>query len=257
MVKKRAPQTPWYKEEAGFFGTGYLQEQEGNISQEITIKQVNFLEKALDLVKGVKIFDCPCGHGRHSIELARRGYNVVGQDINGFFLKEAKKSAKHAKVLVRWIKKDMREVSFENEFNVALNLFSSFGYLESDDEDQKVLNAATKTLKHSGKFVLDVINRERAVNNYQEKWQRLSSGMMIIVENRFDKVAGRNIEKRVRVWKNGKREEFSRSFRVYAISELVTMFQKAGLILKETYGNYNADPITIDSKRYILIAYKN
>ncbi|MDP3795144.1 MAG: class I SAM-dependent methyltransferase [bacterium] len=258
MAKKQTPQTPWYSEKAGFFGPGYLKEYGDNLTRERTLTEIDFLEKTLALKKGAKVLDCPCGHGRHSVELARRGYEVTGQDLNGFFIEEARKAAKRTKVQVRWRKGDMRELPFEDEFDLALNLFTAFGYLESDEEDQKALDAVAKSLKHGGKFVLDVINRDRVVRTYREKdWQQLSDGSMIITEKQFDHATGRNVEKRVRIWKNGKREEFSLFVRMYTVTELTAMFRKAGLTLKEMYGSYSGDPLTFDSKRYILIAEKN
>lgn len=256
MAKKQTSQTPWYSEEAGFFGPGYLKEYAAILTE--TKIEVDFLEKVLALKKGAKVLDCPCGHGRHSVELARRGYNVTGQDLNSFFLEEAKKAAKRAKVSVHWVKGDMRELSFENEFDVVLNLFTAFGYLENDEEDQKALNQVAKALKRGGKFVLDVINRDRIARTYREKdWQELSDDSVVITERKFDHATGRNIERRMRIWKNGKREEFTLNLRMYAVVELVAMLRKAGFSLKKMFGNYTGDPLTFDSKRYILIVEKN
>ena len=258
MAKKQTSQTPWYSEEAGFFGPDYLKEYGNNLTQEITLAEIDFLEKVLALKRGAKVLDCPCGHGRHSIELARRGYDVTGQDLNGFFLEEAKKAAAQAEVSVRWNKGDMREIPFENEFDISLILFTAFGYLESDEEDQKALDAVARTLKRGGKFVLDVINRDRVVRNYRSNhWAKLSDGSVVLTEAEFDHATGRNNEKRTRIGTDGKREEFSLPLRMYTVVELAAMFRKAGLTLKEMYGSYNADPLTFDSKRYILIAEKN
>lgn len=257
MTKKQTSQTPWYSEEYGFFGPGYLKEYETMLPQEKTLAEVDFLEKMLALQKSVKILDCPCGHGRHSVELARRGYDVTGQDLNSFFIEEAKKAAAQAGVSVRWNKGDMRELPFENEFDIALNLFTAFGYLESDDEDQKALDAVARTLKRGGKFVLDVINRDRVVRNYRPNhWAKLSDGSVVLTEAEFDHTTGRNNEKRTRIDVNGKREEFSLPLRMYTVAELVKMFRKAGLTVKETYGNYAGEPLTFDSKRFILVAEK-
>lgn len=257
MVKKQTSQVSWYSEEAGFFGPGYLKKHGDNLTQEKTLAEVDFLEKRLALKKGARVLDCPCGHGRHSVELARRGYDVTGQDLNGFFIEEAKKAAAQAGVSVRWNKGDMREIPFENEFDIALNLFTAFGYLESDEEDQKALAAVAKTLKRGGKFVLDVINRDRVVRNYRPNhWAKLSDSSVVLTEAEFDHTTGRNNEKRTRIDVDGKREEFSLPLRMYTVVELVKMFRKAGFVLKETYGNYGGEPLTFDSKRFILVAEK-
>jgi ubiquinone/menaquinone biosynthesis C-methylase UbiE len=258
VAEKQASQVPWYSEEAGFFGPGYLRKHVDDLTQERTLAEVDFLEKMLPLQKGSKILDCPCGHGRHSIELARRGYNVTGHDLSGFFLGEAEKASRDAGVSVRWNKGDMREIPFENEFDVAFNLFTAFGYLENDDEDQKALNAIAKALKPGGKFVLDVVHRDGIIRIYREKdWQRVSDGSIVIVDRQFDQATGRNIEKQVWIWNNGKREEFSIIVRMYTVSELAAMFRRAGLALYETYGSYGGDSLTLDSKRSILFSKKN
>lgn len=256
-AKKRTKRAAWWSEETGFFGPGYLKEYENILTKERTKAEVDFLAKALKLKRGAKILDCPCGHGRHAVELARRGYKVTGQDLNSFFLKEAKKTAKRARVSVRWIQGDMRDIPFQGEFDVVLNLYTAFGYLESDEEDEKALSEAAKALRPKGKFILELNNRERVIRTYHEKdWQQLSDGSIVITEKKFDQAAGRNVERRIRIWKNGKHEEFMLFIRMYTIAELVKMLRRAGLILKEMYGDYNGGPITFDSKRYILIAEK-
>lgn len=255
MAEKQTP-APWYSEEAGFFGPGYLSEYAAMLTE--TSAEVDFLERVLGLVPGAKIFDCPCGHGRHSIELARRGYQATGQDINSFFLGEAERAASEAEASVRWIQGDMREVPFEGEFDAVVNLFTAFGYLESDDEDQKALNQLAKALKRGGKFVLDFINRDRIVRTYREKdWRELPDGSVILNERKFDHSTGRNNERRIRIWRDREREEFSLSVRMYTVVEFAAMFRKAGLNLKEIYGSYGGESFTFNSRRAILVAEKD
>jgi len=116
---------------------------------------------------------------------------MTGQDINASFLKNAKQSAKKAGVEVNWIKSDIRQIPFENEFDVVLNLFTSFGYLEKDEEDQKVIHQVAKALRPSGRFVIDIVNRERIVRIYGKKdWLDSADGTMIITERNFDLIRG-------------------------------------------------------------------
>src|SRR3972149_9404880 len=93
---------PWYSEEAGLFGDVYLKTFGELITEERTQLEVNFLEKTLNLQPGAQIFDLCCGHGRHSVELAKRGYRVTGQDLSAYFLKIANDSAKDAGVDVKF-----------------------------------------------------------------------------------------------------------------------------------------------------------
>ena len=125
----------WYTEEGGFFGPGYLREYADLLPPERTTAEIDFLEQVVPLERGAKILVLACGHGRHAIELARRGYAMTGQDLNAFFLQEAARAATRVGVQVRWVQRNMRDIPVADEFAVVLNLFSSFGYLESDAED--------------------------------------------------------------------------------------------------------------------------
>ncbi|MBI3420944.1 MAG: class I SAM-dependent methyltransferase [Candidatus Sungbacteria bacterium] len=261
MATAPTPNVPWYSEEAGFFGPGYLQEYSGMLTEERTQAEVDFLEHALGLRQGMKILDCPCGHGRHAIELACRGYIVTGQDLNGFFLAQAEATRTRLYpppyMPLRWVQGDMRQIPFEEEFDIALNLFTAFGYLESDAEDQQALNAVARSLRHSGKFVLDVMNRDRVARVYRERdWQHLPGGATVLTERAFDHVTGRNTETRTRISSNGERKEFTLVVRMYTVAELAAMMRTAGLEIKETYGSYRSEPLTFDSPRSILIAEK-
>jgi Methyltransferase domain len=96
MNKGRTTPTSWYTEEGGFFGPGYLREYADLITPERTITEVDFLENILPLDRGVRMLDLACGHGRHTIELARLGYTMTGQDLNALFLEEAARTAECA-----------------------------------------------------------------------------------------------------------------------------------------------------------------
>ena len=247
----------WYKPESNFFGKGYFREYGPGLTHEKTLEEVAFVEKVLGLEPGMSILDCPCGHGRHSVELAKRGYHVTGQDLNPFFIQQAKIAAKKENVKVSWVEGDMREIEAVSQYHMALNLFTAFGYLESDDEDQKALDQVAKALQPGGKFFLDVMNRDRVVRQYKPKdWNELPDGSIVIVEKEFDHLTGRNVEKRVRIWKGGKREETFLSLRMYTVAELTRMMAKAGLEVIELYGDYHGNPLSFESSRFILVSQK-
>lgn len=250
-------QEPWYSEAGRFFGPGYLKEYQDVLPEERTLTEVNFLELKLGLKKSAKILDCPCGHGRHSIELARRGYNVTGQDINSFFLEQARRSADQAGVSVRLIQGDMRQIPFRNEFDLALNLFTAFGYLEDEKQDQEVLYSIANALKFGGYFVLDFVNRDWVMRNYQPYQRKeLPDGSVIIKEGCFYSLSGRENATVTRIDPSGQQEVAETSLRLYSPAELVNMIRKTGLKAQDAYGSYLGEPVTIDSHRCILIAKK-
>ena len=246
----------WYRGDKKFFNKKYLQEWNEFISKERTIQEVDFIKNTLKLKKGARILDLACGHGRHAIELASRGYKIIGQDINELFLDIMLKKAKNVGVKVQKVMSDMREIPFEDEFDAVINMFISFGYLENDREDQKVINNISKSLKKDGLFFMDFLNKEQIMKNYQSKdWFEAEDGTKVLLEREYNYITGKNYESRTRISK-GKIEKAYSEIRLYSVNELVEMFHEAGLFLTDLYGSYKGDPLTIDSKQAILVARK-
>lgn len=248
---------PWYHEDAGFFGVSYLASYVDNLPEERTTKEVDFLEAQLGLTKGMSILDCPCGHGRHTIELAKRGYKVVGQDLNATFLAKAREDAEQAEVSPTFRESDMRDLPFEAEFDVALNLFTAFGYFEDEADDQAFLNAVTKSLKPNGKFLIDFINRDRLMREWQKtNWQKLSTGLVVCQERELDFARSREKCKRILIYPDGTRQETTHYLRLYTLRELVLMCKQAGMELVETFGNFDGSPANFQSQRVVLLTQK-
>ena len=252
----------WYSEGEGkFFGPSYLEAYDLILTPERTMREVDFVESVFDLKNNpeVKMLDIPCGHGRHAIELARRGYKVTGQDLNGYFLEVARKKAKEDKVDINFIQGDMREINFENEFDYAINLFTAFGYLESKSEDQKHLDAVYKTLKLDGKLILEVRNRDWALRNYEVESSHVDkNGVIYIEEREFEIETSRNHSRVYVLYPDGTRKDFGgwTSLRFYTATELIEMFETAGFEVLKIYGDYDQSELTMDSKRCILLGQK-
>jgi SAM-dependent methyltransferase len=111
------------------------------------LKEVEGIVNLLALPERSEILDLCCGHGRHAIALAQRGYRVTGQDLSEFLLARGRAEADAKTVELDWILSDMRRIPFEQRFDAVINIFSSFGYLETEDEDQRVLDQIHRDLK--------------------------------------------------------------------------------------------------------------
>ncbi len=106
-------ENPWYKT---FFGEDYLRIY-SFLTPERTEREVDGIVRLLDLPPGSAILDLCCGHGRHALALAKRGYRVTGQDLSEVFLQRAQAEAEAQGVQVRWLQSDMRKIPFESEFD--------------------------------------------------------------------------------------------------------------------------------------------
>lgn len=130
---------------------------------EDTENQVDFIIKTLRLKGNERILDLACGYGRHSLSLARRGYSVVGIDITKDYIEDAIKNAKENGFTAEFIHSDIRDVKYNNEFDVVLNLADgAIGYLETDKENLKIFDVIAGALKLGGKHFMDVCNAEHA-----------------------------------------------------------------------------------------------
>lgn len=124
-----------------------------------TSGEVDFLIETLRLERGARILDVGCGVGRHSLELARRGYRVVGLDICSKFVKLAREAATREQLPAEFVAGDARHMRFANEFDAAICLCEgAFGLAGSDDGNLAILRGVAAALKPGSPFVLTAIN---------------------------------------------------------------------------------------------------
>jgi ubiquinone/menaquinone biosynthesis C-methylase UbiE len=244
----------WYKE---VFDEEYLKFWAPYITEEQTLKEVEFMEKFLSFFPGCKILDVCCGHGRHCIQLAKRGYEVVGVDLSEKLLEVARKRAEELKLLCSFIHKDARKMDFNEEFDFAINMFTSFGFLESDKEDQKILNSVARALKRGGKFLLDFLNCYAIVRHYVSRTAReFEDGSLMVSFRTFDILTGKNRDKTTFIYPNGQKKSYEIIIRFYTPVELIEMLEIAGLETTHIYGDFQGGKPSLDSSRIIIISQK-
>lgn len=216
--------------------------------------QVEFAIQALRLAPGARVLDIACGVGRHSIELARRGYHVTGLDLSPTLLKIAAERAERAGVEVNWVRADMREIPFTQEFDAAFNIFSSWGYLESEDEDQKVLTAVARALKPGGVFLLETAHRDWMIRHFQSHAWSEGVGVLVLEDRVLDLLSGRLLSTWTAIYNDGRRRQWQVNTRHYTAAELRRMLESAGFTISQSFGGYDGAPLTLESPRLILVA---
>ncbi|MEW6069848.1 MAG: class I SAM-dependent methyltransferase [Candidatus Thermoplasmatota archaeon] len=222
----------------------------------VTTKECDFIEEALNLPEHAKILDLACGIGRHSIELAKRGYNVTGLDYSTVFVNKAKKMAKDAKVNVRFFQGDMRKIPFKNKFDAVINMFTSFGYFHKDEDNMKVLKAVAKCLNRRGKFLLDTVNRDWLIRHFQAKdWYQCDDDILVLEERKLNLERSR-IETKWIMIKESKRKEYFHSLRLFTHSELLELLNRAKLKVLASYGGFEKESVSFDSNRLIILSQK-
>ena len=122
-----------------------------------------YVKDIAKLAPGGKVLDAGCGLGRISVELAALGLDVTGVDIIQSELDAAKDSAEAEGVELTLINHDLRTFSAPNQYDCAINLFTSFGYCDTIEEDMQILRNIADSLKAGGTFIMECTSRETAI----------------------------------------------------------------------------------------------
>ncbi len=203
-------------------------------------RQIDGVEKLLELKHRNRVLDLGCGAGSQTMELARRSYRVVGMDSSNGALSLARKNAKAEELTVHFHCDKMTRIPFEGEFNAVLNLRNPLGCHKSDKDDLRCLEAIRGSLRPGGRLLLDLLNREWIT-------RRLS------VQNHvFDLSTGR-LDCRGFLARGGSAPA-RESLRIYSLTEVASMLDRAGMRLKGAYGDFDGKPYGLETQRMIVVA---
>ncbi len=244
----------WYR---SFFGQDYLDVYSHLLTEERSEAEAGFVIRALDLEPGDRVLDLCCGTGRHAVPLARAGLEVTGLDMSEEYLAQARSAAREAGVKVRFEQGDMREIPFREEFDAVVNLFTAFGYFDDDSDDQRVIDGAAAALRPAGQLLLDLLNRDWVAANYVRSDSRKGPDGTVYAEQRkFDPVAGRNHVEFMITSPDGAQRKVSHHIRLYVATEISRMIHRAGLTVERSYGGYDGNLLSVETRRMILVSRK-
>lgn len=223
---------------------------------ERTEYQVDRFEELLGLEKGDKILDQCCGIGRHSIELARRGYEVTGIDLTEAYLEEAREKSEKESLEIELIKADIRDFKREGFYDAVINFFTSFGYSKFEEENRKVLRNSYISLKPGGKILLDVMGKEILENIFTDtdRWRMKDA---YFLENR--KIRD-DLEMLESEWKlirdDGEVHEHKFMYKLFTKEKLENMLRDIGFDGIKIYGDLEGSGYDDSARRLIAIAEK-
>ncbi len=255
---------PWWSEEAGFFGSLYLEGDlslEGHLAdchltqQQRTEREVDGVVRLTGLRLGERVLDVPCGAGRHSIELAFRGYDVVGQDLNRVLLGVARENALHQGVRVSFEEGDMRTLGFARQFDVLINMFYSFGFFDSDEENARVLANFRAALRPGGRMLMHTdVNPPRLRSGlYRLKESRhLANGSLLQIAEDYDE-ATRRINGSWSIVRDGQTTSRNYSVRVYEADEFIQMCLDNGFKECKAYSDWNGASYSEQAEEIIFV----
>ena len=229
-----------------------------------TVGECDFIEKELSHDKTKRIIDIGCGTGRHSIELTKRGYNVLGFDLSESQLAKAREKAKSHNLNIDFQKHDARNLPFDNEFDVGIMLCEGgFSLMETDEMNYEILKNATKALKDNGKLIFTTLNGLfplfNSVNEFYES--QFKEGSSECKECTFDLMTFRDHNTVVIEDDSGNKRELRCNERYYVPSEITWLLKSLGYkkidIFGAKLGAYSRyDELTTKDFEMLVVAEK-
>lgn len=225
------------------------------LTVERTGQEVDFIERKLNIKPGARILDVGCGFGRHSIELARRGYEITGIDPSAALIAEAKLRAAKAGTSVDFQRARGEQFSSIQDYDAAICLFTSLGQISDCDDNSGLIERVFAILKPGRQFVVEVPQRATAVSQLKMKEQFGEGGNATIVSRYYD--ANRHVvSEEFRVVKNNSEKTYVLKYRLFDRSELETRIVKAGFLNLAAYGDYEGTSLNDEHAIMLLVAEK-
>ncbi len=222
---------PWWEE---VFGDDYVRAT-FTPSQRQIAREVDFIQSSLGVQPGGMVLDLACGSGEHAVELASRGFAVVGYDLSISQLAQAQEVAQERDQKLNFLQGDMREMAFEETFDAVYCWGSSFGYFE-EEKNIQVAQRMLKALRPGGTLLLEVANRDYvAAQSPSSVWFE-GDGCLCMDDAHLDWLTSRLKVKRAVMLDDGRSKEWNYSIRLYSLHELGKLLHDVGFVVRSASG---------------------
>jgi SAM-dependent methyltransferase len=219
-------------------------------------QEIEDLLALTEIPAGSTVLDLCCGPGRHSLELADRGFCVTAVDRSQEYLDEARKQARERGLDIEFAQEDMRRFRRAGAFHMAISLYTSFGYFGDPEEDLQVARNLYDSLVADGKLVMELMGREVLTRVFRPRdWQPIEEGGFFL-EDRHPSPDWTWMENRWILIRQGQVEEFNISHRLYGAADLSRLLQRAGFKQATPFGDLAGAPYDHTAKRLVMVAVK-
>jgi len=205
----------------------------------------------LQIQKNSTILDVACGKGRHSIYLNTKGMNVVGIDLSNNNINIAKQEENKNLQFKIW---DMRNVFKQNTFDIVVNLFTSFGYFETNQDEQETINAMALNLKQNGILIIDFMNVKKVIKHLVSYEKKKVDNVTFEINRSINE---KYIIKDIKFSKKQKTFQFQEKVKSLTLTDFSNLINNAGLKIIDIFGDYQLGNFNaLKSDRLIMICKK-
>lgn len=240
---------PWYNE---WFNSPYYHILYNNHDEKEAQFFIDNLVAFFNLQPNHKVLDMACGRGRYSVYIHKKGFDVVGFDLSAESIAYAKQFESER---LQFYIHDMREPFGAHQFDYVLNMFTSMGYFDTDEENKQVVVSAAKCIKPGGSLLIDFLNPYKVIQNLEPEGTAEREGITFHFTKKIDDAS--YIIKDIRFNDQGKSFHFIEKVKAIRQVEFMDYFRAANLKLTHTFGNYSLEPFDREtSDRMIFILKK-
>ena len=205
----------------------------------------------LQIPKKSAILDIACGKGRHCIYFNKKDMHVEGIDLSLNSIDNAKKDEN---ATLQFTVHDMRKVFKKNTFDIVTNLFTSFGYFEKTEDEQKTINAMALNLMQDGILIIDFMNSKKVIRKLVNFEKKKVDGITFRISRSIDR---NYIIKDIVFSNNGENHQFQEKVKALTLTDFSSLISNAGLKIIDTFGNYRLEDFNaLTSERLIIICKK-
>lgn len=240
----------WFK---NWFNSPYYHQLYFNRDESEAAAFINKLMGYLKPAAGSTMLDVACGKGRHSLQLAEKGFDVTGIDLSEDSINEA---LQYQHDYLHFYQHDMRLPFRINYYDYAFNFFTSFGYFNTQRENDNSIRTIAQSLKPTGTFVMDYLNVHYAEDHMVHRSEKEIDGVNFIITKWHDET---HFYKKIMIEDEALEEPLVHTEKVskFTIGDFTEMFAYQGLQVKEVFGDYNFSNYHLrNSPRLIMIAKK-
>ena len=243
-----SPDTDWF---ARWFDTPFYHLLYSHRDEAEAQAFLETLVDHLDLEPGTRILDLACGQGRHARTLAAMGFDVTGIDLSA---RNIERASEHSGPSLRFEQGDMRDDLGSERFDVVMNLFTSFGYFESEDQNEQVLRRVYDALVPGGRLVIDFLNVFKTAVQLRPRETVTRDGVEFLIKRSLQ---GKHIVKDIEFMHEKRLQTYQERVQGLNPDDFKRLFKSTGFVQDEVFGNYALDYYSKNtSDRLILVAHK-
>ena len=234
-----------------FFDTGSPYLNHPLLTAERTTQEVDFLLDQMQLPAGSRILDVGCGFGRHSIELAKRGFNVVGIDPSAAMLAAAQERADAAGVSVAWQQVAAEAFVSEQRFDAAICLFTTLGQVTDEQSNVGLLARVADVLVAGGSFWIEVPQRDAklATTKMQE---RFGGGERYTDVQRFWDASSKLFAEQFTLVNPDTTRGYRLVYQLFNEPELRGLLRMTNFTVDNIYADFTGAPLKADSPMMLV-----